>query len=159
MSRRRLVASLFAAALVLVCAGVLVVRTLPLATGPLERPTPPFARAMFAGVADGYRFSMMFNTYTVSEHARYSPGLILIRNIIDHYAPLGYRALDLGIGTDEYKRLFCKSEEPLFDSFLPLNVRGQFAAATLSASSRGMRRVKQNQILLRLTQAVRGILH
>ena len=32
--------------------------------------------AIFAGVADGERFSMMFNTYTMSENSRYSPGLI-----------------------------------------------------------------------------------
>ena len=42
--------------------------------------------AIFAGVADGHRFSMMFNTYTMSGNSRYSPGLILMRNIIDHYA-------------------------------------------------------------------------
>jgi len=42
--------------------------------------------AIFAGVADGQRFSMMFNTYTMSEHARYSPGLILMRYIIDRSA-------------------------------------------------------------------------
>ena len=46
--------------------------------------------AMFAGVADGYRFSMMFNTYTLSANAKFSPGLILMRDIIDHYAGQGY---------------------------------------------------------------------
>ena len=67
--------------------------------------------AIFAGVADGHRFSMMFNTYTMSERSRYSPGLILMRHIIDHYAERSYRALDLGIGSDDYKRLFCKGDE------------------------------------------------
>src|SRR4029077_3303865 len=71
--------------------------------------------ALFAGVADGHRFSMMFNTYTMSEHSRFSPGLILMRNIIDHYSARGYRALDLGIGSDDYKRTFCKDDEPIFD--------------------------------------------
>ena len=47
--------------------------------------------AIFAGVADGRRFSMMFNTYTMSGNSRYSPGLILMRNIIDHYAERGYQ--------------------------------------------------------------------
>ena len=61
--------------------------------------------AIFAGVADGHRFSMMFNTYTMSDNAKYSPGLILMRDIIDHYAGQDYRALDLGIGSDDYKRL------------------------------------------------------
>ena len=60
--------------------------------------------AIFAGVADGHRFSMMFNTYTMSGNAKYSPGLILMRDIIDHYAGQDYRALDLGIGSDGYKR-------------------------------------------------------
>ena len=81
--------------------------------------------AIFAGVADGHRFSMMFNTYTLSGNSRYSPGLILMRDIIDHYAGRGYRALDLGIGSDDYKRLFCKSDEPIFDSFIPLSLRGK----------------------------------
>src|SRR5439155_2395566 len=31
--------------------------------------------AIFAGVADGNRFSMMFNTYTMSANAKFSPGL------------------------------------------------------------------------------------
>jgi len=43
--------------------------------------------ALFAGVADEHRFSMMFNTYTMSENSRFSPGLILMRNIIDHCVP------------------------------------------------------------------------
>ena len=79
--------------------------------------------AIFAGVADGHRFSMMFNTYTMSANSKYSPGLILMRDIIDHYAAKGYRALDLGIGSDDYKRLFCKNDEPIFDSFIPLTAR------------------------------------
>ena len=59
--------------------------------------------AIYAGVADGHRFSMMFNTYTMSGNSRHSPGLILMRNIVDHYAERGYHALDLGIGSDDYK--------------------------------------------------------
>src|SRR3981189_993181 len=62
--------------------------------------------AVYAGVADGHRFSMMFNTYTMSDNSRYSPGLILMRNIVDHYAERGYRALALGIGSDAHKGIF-----------------------------------------------------
>ena len=82
--------------------------------------------AIFAGVADGHRFSMMFNTYTMSASSKYSPGLILMRDIIDHYAGQNYRAFDLGIGSDDYKRLFCKSDEPIFDSFLPLSAAAKW---------------------------------
>ena len=111
--------------------------------------------AIFAGVADGQRFSMMFNTYTMSEHARYSPGLILMRYIIDRYAERGYRSLDLGIGSDEYKRMFCKDDEDIFDSFVPLTSRGKLAAMAMSSLSHGKRLVKQNQMLFDLARRLR----
>lgn len=111
--------------------------------------------ALYAGVADGHRFSMMFNTFTMSEHSRFSPGLILIRTIIDYYAGRGYGALDLGVGSDDYKLLFCKSEEPIFDSFIPLSRRGHRAASLMSAFNRGKRLVKQNQTLYGLAQKLR----
>jgi CelD/BcsL family acetyltransferase involved in cellulose biosynthesis len=112
--------------------------------------------ALYAGVADGHRFSMMFNTYTMSENSRYSPGLILVRNIIDHYAEQSYRAIDLGIGSDDYKRMFCKTDEPIFDSFVALSPLGQLAAPAMSANNRAKHLVKNNQMLLRCAQALRG---
>ena len=111
--------------------------------------------AIFAGVADGHRFSMMFNTYTMSARSRYSPGLILMRSIIDHYGERGYRALDLGVGSDDYKRLFCKGDEPIFDSFIPLTPRGRIAAAATRALSRAKRLVKSNQSLFHLARRLR----
>jgi CelD/BcsL family acetyltransferase involved in cellulose biosynthesis len=115
--------------------------------------------AIFAGVADGHRFSMMFNTYTMSDNSRYSPGLILMRNIVDHHAERGYRALDLGIGSDDYKRLFCKSDEPIFDCFIPLSPRGQLAAAAMSGINRAKHMVKHNQALYQMAQKLRNALH
>ncbi|OAE97406.1 acyl-CoA acyltransferase [Bradyrhizobium centrolobii] len=111
--------------------------------------------AIYAGVGDGQRFSMMFNTYTLSEHARFSPGLILMRYIIDRYAERGYRALDLGIGSDDYKRMFCKDDEDIFDSFVPLTSRGKLAAMAMSSLSHGKRIVKQNQMLFELARKLR----
>ncbi len=114
--------------------------------------------AVFAGVADGRRFSLMFNTYTVSERAKHSPGLILLRNIIDHCAENGYTELDLGIGTDDYKRLFCKDDEELFDSYLPLTVKGSLAALGLSSLGHAQRLVKRNPTLSQMAQLLRGAL-
>ena len=99
---------------------------------------------------------MMFNTYTMSDNSRQSPGLILTRNIIDHYAGLGYRELDLGIGSDEYKRWFCKSTEPIFDSFIPLSQRGKLAAGLMSGVNRTKRMVKHNPALLEMAQKLRS---
>lgn len=112
--------------------------------------------AIFAGVADGDRYSMMFNTYTLSDNAKHSPGLILIRNIVDYYADRGYTSLDLGIGSDSYKQLFCKDAEPIFDSFLPFSARGHLAAICMSAVGHAKRTVKQTPILSRAAQALRS---
>jgi len=112
--------------------------------------------AIYAGVADGHRFSMMFNTYTMSDNSRYSPGLILMRNIVDHHAERGYRALDLGIGSDDYKKLFCRSDEPIFDCFIPLSLRGKMAAAAMSGVTRVKRLVKHNPALFRMAQKLRS---
>ncbi len=112
--------------------------------------------AIFAGVNDGHRFSMMFNTYTLSANSKYSPGLILMRDIVDHYAECNYRALDLGIGSDEYKRLFCKDDEPIFDCYIPLSLRGKLAAAAMSGVSRAKHLVKHNPALFDLAQKLRG---
>ncbi|WGS30750.1 GNAT family N-acetyltransferase [Bradyrhizobium sp. ISRA464] len=113
--------------------------------------------AIFAGVADGHRFSMMFNTYTMSGNARYSPGLILMRDIIDRHAAENYRAFDLGIGSDEYKRLFCKDDEAIFDSFIPLSLRGRLAAGALSGLNRAKRTVKHNAALFEIAQNLRSM--
>jgi CelD/BcsL family acetyltransferase involved in cellulose biosynthesis len=102
---------------------------------------------------------MMFNTYTMSDRSRYSPGLILMRHIIDHYAERNYHALDLGIGSDEYKRLFCKGDEAIFDSFVPLTARGRMIAITMSGLNRLKRQVKHNPVLLALAQRLRRVFH
>jgi CelD/BcsL family acetyltransferase involved in cellulose biosynthesis len=115
--------------------------------------------AIFAGVADGHRFSMMFNTYTLSGSSKYSPGLILMRDIIDHYAERGIVSLDLGIGSDDYKRLFCKDDEPIFDSFVPLTLRGKIAAAALSSLMRAKRLIKHTPALMRIAERARSALH
>jgi len=91
----------------------------------------------------------------VSAVSRYSPGLILIRHIIDHYGERGYHALDLGIGSDDYKKLFCKVNEPIFDSFVALGPRGSAAAAAMSVANRAKRLVKRSPTLLRLAQRLR----
>jgi len=115
--------------------------------------------AIYAGVADGDRFSMMFNTYTLSAHAHFSPGLVLMRHIVDHYAASNYTAIDLGIGSDEYKRLFCKSDEPIFDSFVGLNARGKVAAGGLAAMAHLKRLVKRTPALMKAAQTIRGSLN
>jgi CelD/BcsL family acetyltransferase involved in cellulose biosynthesis len=112
--------------------------------------------SIFSCVADGQRFSTLFNTYTISDNARYSPGLILLRDMIDYYAERGYTSVDFGIGSDEYKRTFCKDDEPVFDSFIPLTARGRLTAFGLSSLTHAKRLVKQNPALMHMAQLLRN---
>lgn len=115
--------------------------------------------SVFACVADGERFSTMFNTYTISENARYSPGLILLREMIDHYGERGYTSYDFGVGSDEYKMTFCKQDEPIVDSFIPLTARGRLAALGMSSITHAKRLVKQNPALMQMAQMLRNAIH
>ncbi|WP_398478690.1 GNAT family N-acetyltransferase [Tardiphaga sp.] len=112
--------------------------------------------AMYAGVTDEHRFSMMFNTYTMSANAKYSPGLILMRSIVDYYAERGIESLDLGIGEGDYKRMFCKDDEIIFDSYIPLTTRGRLGALGLSSMAHAKRMVKQSPALLQMAQKLRS---
>ncbi len=112
--------------------------------------------AIFGGVNDGRRSSGMFNTYTVSDNARQSPGLVLLVNVIADLADRNVQSFDLGVGEARYKTFFCKEPEPLFDSFLPLTALGKLAAMTASASGHVKRQIKQNNALLRLVHTIRS---
>jgi CelD/BcsL family acetyltransferase involved in cellulose biosynthesis len=103
--------------------------------------------AIFAGTGGGGRFTTMFNTYTQSQHARQSPGVVLLQQIISDLADRGFDSFDLGIGEAEYKTLFCKQTEYLIYTILPLTSLGRLAAFVFSKASLSKRAVKQNPAL------------
>jgi CelD/BcsL family acetyltransferase involved in cellulose biosynthesis len=111
--------------------------------------------AMFAGTIGGGRFTTMFNTYTLSPHARQSPGVILLQHMISDLADRGFKSFDLGIGEAEYKTIFCKQPEQLFDTLLPLTSLGWLAAFVLTTASLLKRVVKQNPTFWAGVQAFR----
>lgn len=103
--------------------------------------------ALFAGISDKRRFSGMFNTYTLSDNARQSPGLVLLIHIITTLAERGLQYFDLGVGEAKYKTFFCKEPEPLFDSFLPLTPLGHVAAISGRLGYRLKRHIKHSRAL------------
>jgi CelD/BcsL family acetyltransferase involved in cellulose biosynthesis len=103
--------------------------------------------AIFVAITDGRRFSLMFNTYTCSDHARYSPGLILLVHVVTQCADRGLQIFDLGAGEAGYKSFFCKEPEPLFDSFLPLTAAGRLAAVAARSGYRLKRWIKGSPVL------------
>jgi CelD/BcsL family acetyltransferase involved in cellulose biosynthesis len=111
--------------------------------------------ALFGVTVDDYRFSSMFSTYTLGEHGRRSPGLILLTHMVDECAARGIASLDLGVGQARYKSFFCREPEPLFDSFLPFTLRGRLAASGFAAGFAAKRAIKRNSALWSAVKTLR----
>jgi CelD/BcsL family acetyltransferase involved in cellulose biosynthesis len=111
--------------------------------------------ALYGATADEHRLSAMFNTYTLSSNARYSPGLILARHMIAACVERGLRGFDLGVGRAHYKSFFCKETEPLFDAFVPLTARGALAAPAFRVTFAGKRMIKAKPALWGMVQRLR----
>ena len=111
--------------------------------------------ALYGAVVDPYRFSAMFNTYTLSKHARQSPGLILLQHMIGACADRGAHSFDIGVGRAHYKSFFCKEPEPLFDTFLAFTPRGRLAAPALQATFAAKRIIKGRPALWAAVQFLR----
>ena len=113
--------------------------------------------AVFGALVDAYRFSAMFNTYSLSQHALHSPGLILLQHMIGACVARGAGSFDIGVGRAHYKSFFCKEPEPLFDTFLPLTPRGRLAAPAFSAAFAAKRMIKSKPALWSAVQFVRRV--
>jgi CelD/BcsL family acetyltransferase involved in cellulose biosynthesis len=111
--------------------------------------------ALYGAVVDSYRFSAMFNTYTLSSHARQSPGLILLQHMIGACADRGARSFDIGVGRAHYKSFFCREPEPLFDTFLAFTPRGRLAAPAIRATFAAKRMIKGRPALWAAVQFLR----
>lgn len=113
--------------------------------------------AVFGCINDGRRFCSMFNSYTLGEHARQSPGLILMLHVINDCAARGAAIFDLGVGEANYKTHFCNEPEPLFDLFVPMSARGRLLAPALALAGRLKRAAKRSPLLMRCAGHLRRI--
>jgi CelD/BcsL family acetyltransferase involved in cellulose biosynthesis len=113
--------------------------------------------AVFGTIADEYRFSSMFNTYTLGPNGRYSPGLILLSHMVSACAARGVRSFDIGVGRASYKSFFCRETEQLFDVFYPLTARGRVAAGIFSSAVAAKRTIKAHPALWGIVQRLRRL--
>jgi CelD/BcsL family acetyltransferase involved in cellulose biosynthesis len=103
--------------------------------------------AVFGGVNDGRRMSCMFNSYTLGEASRWSPGLILLTNLVSYCADHKITYFDLGAGYSFYKTLFCKEYENVFDTIVGMSVIGRATAIILRLARSAKRQLKANPAL------------
>ena len=112
--------------------------------------------ALFSGIHDGRRFTSMFNSHTASDQARFSPGLILLQYLVGDCAKRDFEAFDIGPGEARYKTFFCKDLELIYDSVLPVSVRGRIAAPALQMMLRIKGFVKRSPLLWKFAHAIRA---
>ena len=105
--------------------------------------------AVYGGAAHGDRWSGMFNSFdSDDEIAKTSPADLLLMRIIAACCAAGLGQFDLGIGEARYKAALCDEAIPLFDSFVPVTLRGRAYALAARMWVSAKRRIKRNPRLL-----------
>ena len=111
--------------------------------------------ATFAGIASDHRFCGMFHSMISGELSHYSPGELLLVNVVRMCCERGYTTFDLGIGEAAYKKTFCGEAEQLFDSVVPLSGLGRIAAPFWRTHLSLKRGIKHSSRARRVVEAVR----
>ncbi len=113
--------------------------------------------ASFGATRDGSRFCGMFSAFDTSpDIARWSPGDVLLMELIRMQCLEGFKTFDLGVGEARYKRVFCDRAEPLLDVFLPVTLRGVVYCGVARVSGQAKRWIKRTEWAWRLARHVQA---
>ena len=114
--------------------------------------------SVFGGAIHAERFTGMFTSFDADpEVAKYSPGDLLLLHLVRLMCRQGLHTFDLGTGDATYKNDYCKTEEPLFDTLLPMTWRGHVGARMIAVLLAAKRRIKKSQHGLALLKRLRGL--
>lgn len=114
--------------------------------------------ATFGGIVAHGRFSGMFNSFGGPEFRNYSPGELLLSNVVRMGCERGFDRFDLGIGDAAYKQVFCRDAESLYDSVIPITAVGRAAAPFWRGGLSLKARIKQSDALLRGVRSVKQLI-
>jgi CelD/BcsL family acetyltransferase involved in cellulose biosynthesis len=110
--------------------------------------------ATLGGIAADGRFSVMFHSFAGSEFRTYSPGKLLLTNVIRMCCERGFDTFDLGIGDAAYKQVYCNDAESLYDSVIPITAAGHVAAPLWRLGLVLKGKIKKSDTLLRAVRSV-----
>lgn len=113
--------------------------------------------ATYVSTQHGRHVSGMATSFDMtSEAARFSPGELLLVDLIGRKCREGFGVFDLGVGEARYKTTICDDSDRLVDTFLPLTTKGR-AYAWFSRTKRVIkRRIKASPLGLKVAQRVSG---
>ena len=111
--------------------------------------------ATMGGVVASGRFCGMFNSMSGQPYRAYSPGELLLSNVVRMSCDRGLERFDLGVGDAAYKAIFCSDVEPQFDSVIPITPLGRAIAPVWKASLSAKRQLKKSDRLLHTYHFIR----
>lgn len=112
--------------------------------------------AVLGAAGDARRLSGMFLSFEAGgEAARFSPGEILVTEVIRRQCASGRTTFDLGVGDARYKRSICDTREALVDVVVPVTARGRLYGACLAAATAAKRRIKADPRAMALVGRIR----
>jgi CelD/BcsL family acetyltransferase involved in cellulose biosynthesis len=91
------------------------------------------------------------------EFRNYSPGELLLSNVIRMCCERGFEKFDLGIGDATYKQVYCSDAEELFDSIIPITAAGYVAAPIWRGGLAMKAKVKHSGALLRVVRSAQQL--
>ena len=89
--------------------------------------------------------------------ARFSPGELLLHDVIADAFARGRSGLDLGVGDGRYKRETCETEIPLIEAYVPISPAGAIAAKAELWRSRAKRGLKANPRAMDMMRHMRAM--
>jgi CelD/BcsL family acetyltransferase involved in cellulose biosynthesis len=115
--------------------------------------------ATYAGATHRNHFSCLVNSFDSDpEIAKSSPGDLLLMRLVASQCDKGVAGFDLGIGEARYKGSYCDITVPLFDTVLPIGIRGRLCALYAKCRLKMKRRIKQDPKMLGRIMRLRRIL-
>jgi CelD/BcsL family acetyltransferase involved in cellulose biosynthesis len=89
--------------------------------------------AVTGGFGANGRYSNMIISITSGEHAKYSPGEMLLNFLVEDLIRRGFHTFDLGVGAAGYKLAYCPNQEPLRDVFFAVTAKGRAVGAAAAS--------------------------
>jgi CelD/BcsL family acetyltransferase involved in cellulose biosynthesis len=99
----------------------------------------------FGGSSQG-AYSCFLNAFDL-DFQKFSPGDIILHDLIAHFCRQGLRQLDLGAGDEHYKRVWCDRID-LYATTVPVTIMGSLYSSGLRPLLMAKRSIKQNEFLL-----------
>jgi CelD/BcsL family acetyltransferase involved in cellulose biosynthesis len=113
--------------------------------------------ATYFGVVRSGVYSCFLNSFE-AKFENYSPGEIILHDLVEALCAADMTLLDLGVGVEQYKKSWC-NPLPLFEVAVAMNARGAIYTGLKGLRQHGKRIIKHNETLWSAWRSLRRIMN